>query len=108
MSRGSIRIDPLAELALYLGLFITYFIALVAFLTLNDFDDPENSLPDIVQPLITSNAANPSRAGIGLSVITVQVWRTSRFMGSRIFKKLAGPLTRDPGKFEPWGPEASL
>ena len=90
--RSSIRIDPPAKLALYLGLFIAYFIGLVAFLTLNDFSDPEKSLPDIVQSLITSNAANSTMAAIGLSVITVQVWRVSRFTGSRIFKRPRGTL----------------
>ena len=86
---------------MYLGLFITYFIALVAFLTLNDFNDPEKSLPDIVQPLMTSNATNSTRAGIGLSVITVQVWRASGFTGSRIFRRLVEPLTRDLGNSQP-------
>ena len=101
MNRGSIRIDPPAELALYLGLFIASFIALVAFLTLNDFNDPEKSLPDIVQPLITSNATNSTVATIRLSVITVQVWRVSGFTGSRIFKRFAGLLTGDLDNSQP-------
>ena len=97
--RGSIRIDSPAKLALYLGLFIAFFTALLAFFTVNDFNGPEKSLPSIVQSPITSNAANSTGAAIGLSVITVQVWRVSGFTGSRIFERLAGPLTRDLDKF---------
>ena len=88
--RDSTRIELPAGLALYLGLFIAFFTAHLAFLTVNDFHDATKTLPDIVQSLITTNAANSTLAAIGLTVIKVQVWRVSRFLGSRIFKWLVG------------------
>ena len=106
--RYSILIELPAELALYLGLFIAYFIALAAFLTLNDFNDREKSLPDIVQPLITRNGGNSTAAAIGLSVITGQVWRVSRFTDSRIFKRLAGPLPETPANLSRGAPRRAF
>ena len=91
---GPARIELPAGLALYLGLFIAFFTAHLAFLTINDFNDSTKTLPDIVQSLITTNAANSTLAAIGLSVITVQVWRASRFIGGRISHRLAGPFPK--------------
>ncbi len=92
--RGSVRIELPAGLALYLGLFIAFFTALLAFLTVNDFNDATKTLPDIVHSFITRNAAIATLAAIGLSVITVQVWRASRFIGGRISNRLAGPFPK--------------
>ena len=92
--RGSVRIELPAGLALYLGLFIAFFTALLAFLTVNDFNDATKALPDIVHSLVTKNGANATVAAIGLSVITVQVWSASRFMGSRTRKRLVGPFAK--------------
>ena len=92
--RYSILIELPAELALYVGLFITFFTALLAFFTVNDFNDATKTLPDIVHSLITRNAANATVAAIGPSVITVQVWRASRFIGGRIRNRLVGPFAK--------------
>ena len=92
--RGSARIELPAGLALYVGLLIAFFTALLAFLTVNDFNASTKTLPNIVHSFITRNAAIATLAAIGLSVITVQVWRASRFIGGRISNRLAGPFPK--------------
>ena len=96
--RVSVREASSVEPAMYVLLFIVFFTTLLAIRTVLDVNDSTKTVPDIIHSLVTRHAGNATLAAIGLSVMTVQMWKFSRLIGCRILRRLAGPFTREPGE----------
>ena len=96
--RCSVQRAPSAEPALYVLLFIVFFTTLLAIRTVLDVNDSTKTVPDIIHSLVTRHAGNATVAAIGLSVMTVQMWKLSRLIGCRILGRLAEPFAREPGE----------
>ena len=90
--RCSVQRAPSAEPALYVLLFIVFFTTLLAIRIVFDVNDSTKTVPDIIHSLITRHAGNATLAAIGFSIMTVQAWKVSRLIGSRVRKRLAGPF----------------
>ena len=90
--RVSVREASSVEPAMYVLLFIVFFTALLAIRTVLDVNDSTKTVPDIIYSLVTRHAGNATLAAIGFSIMTVQAWKVSRLIGSRVRKRLAGPF----------------
>ena len=90
--RVSVREASSVEPALYVLLFIVFFTTLLAVRTFLDVNDSTKTVPDIIHSLVTRHAGNATLAAIGFSIMTIQAWKVSRLIGSRVRKRLAGPF----------------
>lgn len=94
--QDSVEIELPVELALFVGLFIVFFTAILAFLTVQDVNDAAKTLPDVVRSFITTNAAKATLTAIGLSLMAILAWKASRFIKSHIQKRLVKLFTSEP------------
>ena len=92
----SVEIELPVEPALFVGLFIVFFIAILAFLTIQNVNDPTKTLPDMIRSFITTNTASATLTAIGLSLMAVVTWKTSKPVGSRIRKLLVKLFAKEP------------
>ena len=93
--QDSVEIELPVEPALFVGLFIVFFIAILAFLTIQNVNDPTNTLPDMIRSFITTNTASATLTAIGLSLMAVLTWKTSKPIGSQIRKLLVKLLAKE-------------
>ena len=96
-NRNPIRRASSVEPALYVGLFIAFFITLLTIRTVLDINDSTKSLLDVVHSFITQNAGTATLAAIGLSPMTVHACKFSRFIANRVSKRRTGPFVKGPG-----------
>ena len=93
--QDSVEIELPVEPALFVGLFIVFFIAILAFLTIPNVNDPTNTLPDMIHSFVL-NIGSATLTAIGLSLMAVVTWKTSKPVGSRIRKLLVKLFAKEP------------
>ena len=94
--RVSVREASSVEPAMYVLLFIVFFTTLLAIRTVLDVNDSTKTVPDIIHSLVTRHAGNATVAAIGLSVMTVQMWKFSASLDAGSSEGSPDPLPGSP------------